>query len=364
MDKIHFQPFKTLMLKNVVIIDREPMYDVLDSTKAPVDTFFRAGYIIAKFSFEGLLGKGGIHLNSVTVSDAQMNFVTEYRDDPWNGPVPPNNLSRIFHLKRPEGPRKRSEKELFHIKRVTVDNMGFALKDYDARKTPYKGGINWGDLDIKGIQLDADNLRFKGGVMYGKANSLSFYERSGFSPEKMSGEVKVGNGKTIIEDLRITDSLSDLKLPLFMMSYENSRVFRFFTEKVKLDAEINSSTLSFGTLSYFVPALDGKDITLSISGGLEGTVSDFAVKDIQFKTDKGGVSGAVDGTVRSITDMSDAYLDVDLNRLRFTSDGINDFLCAWTGHEVPGLNDIAKGIGFQLDAQAYGKTDMLKLKAG
>ncbi len=363
-DKIHFQPFKTLMLKNVVIIDREPMQDVLDSTKAPVDTFFRAGYIIAKFSFEGLLGKGGIHLNSVTVSDAQMNLVTEYRDDPWNGPVPPNNLSRIFHLKRPEGPRKRSEKELFHIKRVTVDNMGFALKDYDARKTPYKGGINWGDLDIKGIQLDADNLRFKGGVMYGKANSLSFYERSGFSPEKMSGEVKVGNGKTIIEDLRITDSLSDLKLPLFMMSYENSRMFRFFTEKVKLDAEINSSTLSFGTLSYFVPALDGKDITLSISGVLEGTVSDFAVKDIQFKTDKGGVSGAVDGTVRSITDMSDAYLDVDLNRLRFTSDGINDFLCAWTGHEVPGLNDIAKGIGFQLDAQAYGKTDMLNLKAG
>ena len=39
LDKIHFQPFKTLMLKNVVIIDREPMGDVLDSTKAPVDTF-------------------------------------------------------------------------------------------------------------------------------------------------------------------------------------------------------------------------------------------------------------------------------------------------------------------------------------
>ena len=111
LDKIHFQPFKTLMLKNVVIIDREPMSDVLDSTKAPVDTFFRAGYIIAKFSFEGLLGNGGIHLNSVTISDAQMNLVTEYREDPWNGPVPPNNLSRIFHLKRPQGPRKKSDKE-------------------------------------------------------------------------------------------------------------------------------------------------------------------------------------------------------------------------------------------------------------
>ena len=81
-----------------------------------------------------------------------------------------------------------------------VENMGFALKDYDSRKTPYKGGINWGDLDVKGIQLDADGLRFKGGVMYGVANSLSFTEKSGFTAYDMRGDVKVGNGKTIIEE--------------------------------------------------------------------------------------------------------------------------------------------------------------------
>ena len=364
LEKIHFQPFKTLMLKNVVIIDREPACDVLDSTKGPVDTFFRAGYIIAKFSFEGLLGKGGIHLNSVTVSDAQMNLVTEYREDPANGPVPPNNLSRIFHLKRPEGPRKKSEKELFHIKRVIVDNMGFTLKDYDARRSPYKGGINWNDLDIKGIQLDADDLRFKGGVMYGEANSLSFSERSGFTAEQMSGKARVGNGKTIIEDLHIIDSRSDLKLPLYEMSYENSKVFKYFTEKVRIDAEVESSTLSLETLASFVPALAGKDITLSVSGVIGGTVSDFAVKGLQFTTDRGDVSGAIDGTLRGITNINEAYLDVDLSGFRFTSEGINDLLYSWTGNEVQVLDGIAEGIGFHLDAQAYGETDRLNLKAG
>ena len=364
LDKIHFQPFKTLMLKNVVIIDREPMPDVLDSTKAPVDTFFRAGYIIAKFSFEGLLGNGGIHLNSVTISDAQMNLVTEYREDPWNGPVPPNNLSRIFHLRRPQGPRKKSDKEIFHIKKVVLNNMGFALKDYDARKTAYKGGINWGDLDVKGIQLDADDLRFKGGVMYGTANSLSFNERSGFRAEKMSGEVKVGNGKTIIEDLRIIDSRSDLKLPLFMMSYENSRVFRFFTEKVKLNAEIASSNLSLETLAYFVPTLMGKDGVLSISGAMEGTISDLELKSLQFTTDKGNISGSVNGSIRNVTDISNAYLDVDLNRLQFTTHSLNDLISTLTGNGIPMLEEIGKGIGFQLDAQAYGRADRLNLMAG
>ena len=41
-EKIHLQPFRTLLLKNVVIIDRNPAYDAVDSTKARVDTFFRA----------------------------------------------------------------------------------------------------------------------------------------------------------------------------------------------------------------------------------------------------------------------------------------------------------------------------------
>ena len=364
LEKVHFQPFKTLMLKNVVIIDREPVCNVLDSTKAPVDTFFRAGYIIAKFSFKGLLGNGGIHLNSVTVSDAQMNLILEDREDPFNGPVPPNNLSRIFHLKRPQGPRKINEKELFHIKNVTLDNMGFAMKDYDRTQLPYKGGINWGDLDIKGIQLSASDMRFKGGVMYGKAESLSFSERSGFKAEDISGDVKVGNGKTIIENLRIRDSRSILTLPLFMMSYENSRVFRYFTEKVRIDAEIDDSRLSLQTLAYFIPQLTGKDIDLSFSGSLGGTVSDFALKDVRFITDEGDLTGAVNASIRGITDIKNAYLDADIEGFRFTTRGINEFIGIVAGKQIPQLDNIGKGIRFSLDAHAYGRTGRLNISTG
>ena len=364
LDKIHFQPFKTLMLKNVVIIDREPVCDVLDSTKAPVDTFFRAGYVIAKFSFEGLLGKKGIHLNSVTISDAQMNLVLEYREDPFNGPIPPNNLSRIFRLKRPDGPRKKSEKELFHIKRVALDNMGFAMMDYDSIRTPYKGGINWSDLDIEGIKLDAEDLKFKGGVMYGTAHSLSFSEKSGFTAYDISGDVKVGNGKTIIEDLRLRDGISSLNLPLFMMSYANAKVFRYFTEKVRIDAKVASSRLSLETLSYFVPGLKGKDISLALSGKIGGTISNFALEGLEFTTDKGNLSGELDGSLKGLPDIEGLSLDVDLSGLSFTTRGINEFISTWTGKGIPELNDIARGIRFRLDAQAYGRANRLNFRAG
>ena len=154
-EKIHLQPFRTLLLKNVVIIDRNPAYDAVDSTKARVDTFFRAEYITAKFSLEGLVKHQGIHLRSAIVENGQFNLVLE--DNPYareGEKDETDNLSRIFRLKKPETP-KQSEKEIFHIKDVELVNMAFSMKNFKTEKVPHKGGISWDDLDVRQINLRA-----------------------------------------------------------------------------------------------------------------------------------------------------------------------------------------------------------------
>ena len=98
-EKIHLKPFTTLVLKNVAIIDKNPVQDPIDSTKAPVDTFFRAEYIIAKFTLNSLLKEESIGLSRVYISNAQMNLVLE--DLIENGKtLPYENLSRIFRIKK------------------------------------------------------------------------------------------------------------------------------------------------------------------------------------------------------------------------------------------------------------------------
>ena len=99
-EKIHFKPFTTLVLKNVVIIDKSPVQDPIDSTAVQIDTFFRAQYIIAKFTLKGLRSKDGLHLDKATISNAEMNLVLE--DSTIDGKVKFNNLSRIFRLKKKE----------------------------------------------------------------------------------------------------------------------------------------------------------------------------------------------------------------------------------------------------------------------
>ena len=59
-EKIHLKPFTTLVIKNVNIIDRNPAVNPDDPLGEKVDTFFRAEYIIAKFSYNGLFKHEGI----------------------------------------------------------------------------------------------------------------------------------------------------------------------------------------------------------------------------------------------------------------------------------------------------------------
>ena len=120
------------------------------------------------------------------------------------------------------------------------------MKNYSSNKTPYYGGINWNDMDVRDINILARNLRFKGGVMSGIGDKVSFREKSGFVCNSISStDVKVGNGKTIIKNLRLDDGMSDLNLPLFMMSYENAEAFSDYINKVRMDAEISKSILDF-----------------------------------------------------------------------------------------------------------------------
>ena len=68
-EKIHFKPFSTLILKNLLIIDKDPQKSPIDSTLTPIDTFFRSEYVIVKLSLGGLMDKESIKIKSAHVKN-------------------------------------------------------------------------------------------------------------------------------------------------------------------------------------------------------------------------------------------------------------------------------------------------------
>ncbi len=359
-EKIHLRPFRTLVIKNIRITDPKPVRDAADSTSAPVDVFFTAEYITASFSFESLFMQQGVHLDEVTVSNAQMNLVLEDKEDQGDGDTSTDNLSRIFRIKKTG---KKSEKEIFHINDVFIENMGFSMKNHGLKKIPYYGGINWDDLDIKDINLKASGLMFKAGIMYGYGESLSFREKSGYVMNEMSASAKVGRGKTIIEDLRIRDPWSELHLPLYMMSYKNIYAFNDFISDVKIDAEIADSRLDFKTLNYFAPQLEGNALKTGLSGKMSGHVDDFTLTDMKVASEAGGFAATVNGRMTGIPHIENTRLDIRVNKCNITAEGLGLFLSEWTTGSDIDLSRFAKGHIFMVNAGARGMLNSLDVDA-
>ncbi len=361
-EKIHLRPFRTLVLKNVEIIDRNPAADPTAPEAAAVDTFFRAGYITATFSLEGLIRQQGIHLNKVSISNAQMNLVLEDKEDTGDGDTSTDNLSRIFRLDNLPPPEK-SEKEIFHIKDVCIEDMGFSMKNYGSGKIPYYGGISWDDLDVTDINLTAEELMFKGGIMSGRADHLSFREKSGYVMERMSGKAKVGRGKTIVEDLRIDDPWSDMHLPLYMMSYKDILAFQDFISLVKIDAEIAPSILDFKTLTYFAPQLEGNKLRAAVSGKASGYVDDFRFMNIKVESEDALFAGTADGRMTGIPEIESTTLEANLKDFKFTADGLGRFLSEWMPEGELDFGGYAKGHIFLTDADVSGLLNAMDINA-
>lgn len=361
-DKIHLKPFTTLILKNVAIVDKNPAKDALDPEKAVVDTLFRAKYIIARFSLEGLADPDGFHIRKAYIADARMNLVLEDDPDDTTGKGT-DNLSRIFRLVKNPPKKEPLPDEIFHIRDVELNNMAFALINHKTLKTPHYGGMNWNDLDVTDIDLKARDLMFKGGIMTGEVGQLSFREKSGFICHSLTGSAKVGNGRTIVEDLKLKDQWSDIDIALYMMSYDSVKDFEDYINKVKMDGVIRKSLVDFRTITYFAPQLAGNNLRVVTEGRVEGFVSDLHFYNISARSEAGGFSGTVNGSMTGLPDINKTRLDATIKNFNMTADGLGRFVSEWTpeGNEVD-LSRFAKGTIFMVDGSAKGLLNKMNAK--
>ena len=357
-EKLHIKPFTTLVLKNVVIIDKNPAQDPIYPEKEAIDTFFRAGYVVARFSLDGLRDPNGIHIRKAYVADAMMNLVLEDGQNPNGKGI--DNLSRIFRLKKNKPKKKPSEKELFHINKVEVHNMSFALINYKTKKTNHSGGINWNDLDITDIDLKARDLMFKGGVMSGEVRELSFKEKSGFTCLSLTGKTKVGNGRTIIEDIKLKDRWSDIDVPLYMMSYSGVRDFEDYINKIRMDAILGNSTVDFRTISYFAPALEGNRLRITAHGKMDGYVSGLNFRNITVRSEAGGFAGIVNGSLTGLPDIKNTRINAEVKRFHMTADGLGQFVSEWMKEGELDFSRFAKGTIFMVNATADGLLNKMR----
>ena len=366
--KIHLKPFNTLVIRDIAVIDRNPYLvdttacdaavkaKLCDIGHCPIDTLFTAGSIIVRFSLKGLLGSS-ITIGSASVDDARLNLVLEDGESS-------TNLTRMFRIQKKEK-KEVEDKEVFHIKEVELSRLRYTMKSYTAGNAHvYTDGIDWNDMDARDIYIKGRHLRLCGKIMSGELDRLSFNEKSGYACNSISGRAKVGRGKAAIEDLHLDDPWSDVYISTFNMYYDSASDFSDFIEKVRMEGIVEQSSLSLESISYFAPALSGKDMSLKLNGSMSGTVDNLAIERLEVSTEDGSVSGNIMGSISGLPDIEDMKATLLLRGFRFTASGLSRFIGQWSpSGKEPDFSQIAQDEIFMLDGKLNGKLNRLNVLA-
>lgn len=345
-EKIHFKPFNTVILKNAVIADKAP-------EAGARDTLFKAGYVIARFTLKGLKAKEGLHIGRAYVRDAEMNLVIEEQQ---------TNLERIFGIKKKQEPRKE-QGNVFDIRRAYIDNMVFRMQNLRSDTLGRKGnGIDWKDLEITDINIEARHLKLSERVMSGTLDEMSFREKSGYICTSISGKTAVGNGECRITGLKIRDPWSDVSLPLFSMSYGSAQDFKDFINKVSLKADIEKSILDSRTLSYFTPVFDRLALSTIISGAaIDGPISDLGIGNINAEIPELGAILTAEGRISGLPDARRMTSDLLVEQLSLTSESIEKLLNMVSPGKKADISRYAPGQTLTFKGRLKGRISSLKV---
>lgn len=343
-EKIHVKPFNALIIKNAAIIDKNPLIE-------GADTLFKAEYISARFSLRGIFRKEGLHIGRAYVTNAVMTLVEEdYRVV---------NLTRIFRIPFPDPDRPVNEDPVFSIRRASVYNMTFRLKNARPHEDTYSGyGINWNDLEINDLNVEARRMHLAGRVMTGSVDYASFTEKSGYVCKSLSGKARVGRGLSLIEEIRLSDPWSELYLPKYSMTYEDPLDFQDYIGKIVMDGVMENISLDFRTLAFFVPEMKGINMKTDLSGHVSGRVNDLVFKNMRIST-ADSLSIRFNGRIKGLPDIGKARMSLELRQLRGTTSCIGNALKAFVPEMQFDPGKFAKGETVCLYGKASGTLNSL-----
>ena len=340
--KIHLKPFNALVIKDLSLI--------CDNG----DTLAGARSIAMTFSIKGLFKKEGLHLGKVSVEDGSFNLVLDSLG---------TNITSFFGKSDKDRKEDKEMGRLFDARKVQVNGFRFRMTNLRNDK-PSKGyGIDWSDMDLDINSLSAHDLSLADGYMKGTVDDLRMSEKSGYSIKSLSGKTCVGHGRTLIEDLRMTDPWSDIRMKEFSLNYDNIKSFSNFIDEVRITGDVRDSKIDFRSLSYFAPALKDRAIRFDVKrGDVDGTVRDLGINRFDFTEAGSGVTGALEGRISGLPDTEETVLDFYADDLSFTSEGLGKFIHGFAPSAKLDLSRFAPNEKVDFNGHVSGRLNDLKVK--
>ena len=206
------------------------------------------------------------------------------------------------------------------IKKIDLVNNQIQFDNLGAK--PLKKGIDFNHLDIKGLNLGAEDVNYSSKGISAKVKNGSMSDKSGFVLNTL-------RGNAIYNDKQI--KLTDLVLKTPNTNIENETELTFTSlddltknpERVKLAINLKNTTIGLKDATFFSDALPQQFTSqkIKIDAKVDGYLSSLNIPKLQIS----GLRNTqidISGKANNVTDINKAFLDLNIKKVHLTKGDI------------------------------------------
>lgn len=251
--------------------------------------------------------------------------IKRYKDSTFN-----HSFIREYFIKKPS---KKKNDINFQLKKVVLADTRFKYDDYLKENRSY--GVDYWHISATEINGIVENIEVKKDVITGQITHFSAHEKSGINITDLQTSASVSPRGILLSSTTINTDKSEINASKFNMLSQNYTNFKFFVDSVRLEAEIEESTVALDEAAKFGYVLEGMKDEIKVSTKLNNKISNLQIKDfnIAYKDNT-----KLEGTL-NLADYRDfkngllhdiikyAYIDLhEINTLKFPNSSGIDYL--------------------------------------
>jgi hypothetical protein len=214
-------------------------------------------------------------------------------------------------------------------KDVAFKNVNFAFDNANGKAVDK--GIDYRHLNIKGFNLDANDIAYSPQVISGKINALKAKEKSGFIVESFKADFRYDEKSAYLKDLYLKTPQTTLRNEI-IVGYPSIESLSKNPGALTVEANLNQSRIGFKDILIFAPELsntnpfrDNPTAVVLLDTKLSGKLSNLNIPNLQLSgigTTKVNLSGWVVG----LPDSDKAYYNLNIKNLQSTAKDVYGFM--------------------------------------
>ena len=191
------------------------------------------------------------------------------------------NLTWFLNLIKNPSDTVKANGNKISVDQIEIDKARFSLINRVAPKGKTK--IDFNDLKLSDVNGIIEDLKILNDSTSFNIYNLGFKESNGFRVKKMGSSFVIAKQNIFINSAFITCDSSILNIPRLSLTADSAGSFNNFTEKVKLDLQLDKSLINTSDLQYFMPFADSLNESVWLSGKFMGTISELRGRNIKLK---------------------------------------------------------------------------------